>query len=147
MRHPLEGRAVRTRRRVPRLAALAVALICAVALPLGCGDDGSAPDSAAQPKADPMQATVAMTFSGYSPDEVVVPQGGTVTWVNAGFPRATAENWFDEPFHFDIHTLYPGQTKSVRFKRPGRYEYQSSYDPGLFDGVIVVKPRGSGGGS
>ena len=105
MRHPLEGRAVRTRRRVPRLAALAVALICAVALPLGCGDDGSAPASAAQPKADPMQATVA------------------------------------------IHTLYPGQTKSVRFKRPGRYEYQSSYDPGLFDGVIVVKPRGSGGGS
>ena len=116
MRHPLEGRAVRTRRRVPRLAALAVALICAVALPLGCGDDGSAPASAAQPKADPMQATVAMTVSGYSPDEVVVPQGGTVT-------------------------------KSVRFKRPGRYEYQSSYDPGLFDGVIVVKPRGSGGGS
>jgi plastocyanin len=140
MRQPLEGETGRSRHGVALGTLALVSIAVALGAP-GCGSEDSAPKATAAAEADPMHLTVAMTYSGYNPDTLTIPQGATVTWINTGFPRATAENFSSERFHFDIHTLYPGQAKSVRFTQPGRYSYHSSYDPGLFSGDIVVKPR------
>lgn len=130
-----------------RTAAAVVALALTAAGVAGCGSKDGGEDNAVADenipvlKRDPARETVAMTHSGYRPLEVSVPVGGTVTWVNTGTARATAENTPGAGFKFDVHTVYPGQTKTVTFTKPGKYDYFSSYDGDTFSGYVTVTRR------
>jgi plastocyanin len=84
---------------------------------------------------------VAITSSGYRPSKVHLPVGGRVTWVNRqAVPQSvqTWQSWYTKLPSFDLHTLREGQRKSHTFRKPGRYEYFSSYDANRYKGVVIV---------
>jgi plastocyanin len=135
---------------VPRCTpAVVAALVLAVTTAAGC-DDGES-NAAAELSTwqsvygdtygtGPNDVVVEMRSDGFYPETVRVGAGGRVTWINTGTFHATAENIASPARHFDTHTLYRGQAKSVTFDRPGRFEYFSIYDLETFKGVVVVKP-------
>jgi len=144
------------RRNVLARAALtsAAAVLCAAAV-AACGTDADGDD--AEPATwqsvygerygtGPDDVVVEMRADGYHPETVHVTAGGRITWINVGTARATAEN-FGQPLpRFDTHTIHRGQVKSVRFERPGRERYVSSYDSTTFAGTIIVEPAREGTG-
>jgi plastocyanin len=77
--------------------------------------------------------------SAYSPAEITVPKGSTVTWQNiAAYPQtvtcdpAKAGSFPDvylpkDAKPFDSGELYPGQTWAYVFNIPGDYLYFSRY--------------------
>jgi len=84
----------------------------------------------AQTVSAPLQsATVAITDQGFSPANVVVWAGGTVTWTNQGqsVHTATATNDPKVPA-FNTGGLGNGQTNTVYLATPGAYPYSSSTD-------------------
>jgi len=126
-----------------------LALVCvgllAVAAP-GCGgDDASAGDIEPTPK-----VTIVMKNGDYHPDNLQIPQGTRVTWVNASKETQTAETpnagFFEVDRRklarlglFDTHTLQPGEAESLVFNRPGKYGYGSSYDGRMWGQIKVVE--------
>ncbi len=94
--------------------------------------------AAAQPAAGAQ--TVTMTDFEFNPKEITVAVGTTVTWVNNGAKShsATADDG-----SFDTGLFQPGQSKSVKFDKPGTYPYfcQLHGDKGgqAMSGVVIVK--------
>ncbi len=85
---------------------------------------------------------VEQSQSHYSPADLVIPKGTTVTWQNiATYPQTVtcdpskaSKDYQDallpkgaQPF--DSGELYPGQTWSYTFNVPGSYVYFSRYTP------------------
>jgi plastocyanin len=143
MRRPLGSR----RRGGPSWPPLAIACLGLLALAApGCGgDDASAIDAEPTPK-----VTVVMKDGDYHPDNLTIPRGTRVTWVNASKAPQTAETpgaGFYEVDRrklasqgkFDIHTLQPGEAESLVFDRLGKYGYGSSYDARMWGQIEVVE--------
>jgi plastocyanin len=93
------------------------------------------------------ETTVSIVNSHYKPTPVTVSLGDTVTWVNEGFllHNVTAANG-----EFASGTLSGGQRFSMRFTKPGTFEYVCTIHPGMSGKVIVSGQSsgedGSGGG-
>jgi plastocyanin len=87
------------------------------------------------------EATVSIVNSHYKPTPVTVSLGDTVTWVNEGFllHNVTAANG-----EFASGTLHGGQRFSMRFTKPGTFEYVCTIHPGM-SGKVIVSGQSSGG--
>ncbi len=98
---------------------------------------GPAPSSAAQ-------ETVAIINSHYKPTPLTVAVGDTVTWINEGFilHNVTAMNG-----EFASGTLHGGQKFSVKFTKPGTFDYMCTIHPQMSGTVIVSGQAASHSGS
>lgn len=94
--------------------------------------------------------TVEMTSSGFSPKEVTVKKGGTITFVN----QDSIEHWPASAMH-PTHTVYPtnggcigstfdacngvlpGESWSFTFDSVGSWSYHDHLNPGMTGKVIV----------
>lgn len=87
--------------------------------------------------------TIVLTDSGFSPRELTINEGDTVTFVN----KRERYFWPASDFH-PTHTAYPdfdakkalapGATWSFRFPEPGIYKYHDHLSP-FFFGIVKVK--------
>lgn len=89
-------------------------------------------------------AVVAITGSGFVPQNLTMTQGATVTWsnndVNAYYPRAHRISTDHTGVAvFLSRRLVPGETFSYVFDVPGVVAYHSESDPSM-TGRIVVLP-------
>jgi plastocyanin len=80
------------------------------------------------------EETVAIVNSHFKPTPITVSLGDTVTWINEGFllHNVTAANG-----EFVSGTLHGGQRYSVKFTKPGTFEYVCTIHPGMSGKVIV----------
>jgi plastocyanin len=83
---------------------------------------------AAAQTAPPGNVSVTMSDSGFSPANVTVAVGGTVTWTNKGANVHSATTLGGAPIGVDTGGVAPGQTISQSFSLPGTYAYTSAVD-------------------
>lgn len=128
------------------LAGLTFLLICGLVL-TGCR---TAPELPAEPMptedetvptGEKQTAVVEVVMQGnaFQPDQITLPAGTTVTWINADAvehtvtagSRGSAIGMFDE-------TVPPGETFSFSFEETGTYAYHCTIHPGM-DGTVIVE--------
>jgi len=95
-----------------------------------------APAASAQ---DDMMVSI-QDFS-FSPDQMTVAPGTTVTWVNDGQQPHTSTA---DDGTWDSGTLQPGDDYSFTFDQPGTYTYHCSIHP---DMTATITVSGDGGGA
>jgi plastocyanin len=84
--------------------------------------------------------TVSIQDFSFSPGQITVAPGTTVTWVNKGpSPHTTTA----DDGSWDSGTLQQGEDFSFIFDQPGTYTYHCSIHP---DMTATVKVSGGGGG-
>ena len=110
---------------------LPVVLLAAVAL-AGCGggdDDGdSGGGGSAMAQATPKAAVSDQIASfRFIPEDIVLAAGGTVTWTNRDKAPHTAETEPGVPGAFDTGRLDQGESKKIRFDKPGKVQFYCVY--------------------
>lgn len=88
------------------------------------------------------QNTVTITANGFSPDNITIKAGDTVTWINSD----TQNHQVASDPH-PIHTLYPplnnvgllqpGEQKSLTFPDSGTHGYHDHLNPNSKGSVII----------
>lgn len=136
-----------TRPRRRRLLATACLLVLALAVgACGGGDDedtssattvGSQPASSAPNGSSPTASgTVDIKGFTFSPKEVTVKAGGTVTWTNRdGFAHTVRS---DNAAFAESKNLDQGSPFSHTFAKPGRYSYICGIHNSMKGTVVVV---------
>jgi plastocyanin len=81
-------------------------------------------------------ARVAIANFAFSPKELVVTAGTTVTWVNTDDVPHTATSTFSPPL-FDSKALDTDDKFEFEFKTPGTYDYFCKPHPHMTGKVIV----------
>jgi plastocyanin len=85
--------------------------------------------------------TVSIQDFSFSPAQMTVPQGTTVTWTNKGpSPHTTTA----DDGTWDSGTMEQGEDFSFTFDKPGTYTYHCSIHP---DMTATIKVSGGGGGA
>jgi plastocyanin len=91
--------------------------------------------------------TVTMKEFEFTPKEIKVKVGTTVTWMNAGTTAhsATAIPTPAGDRAFNTRNLQPGETKSVTFSTPGTFVYHCVFHGNPDDktgmiGTVIVEP-------
>jgi len=113
-------------------------LILAVAL-AGCSSSpGPVPQSTgtAAPAAGPGAITI-KSFA-FSPQEITVKQGTTVTWTNLDGVAHTIVSDAGAPEAISSGPLSQGASFSFSFTKPGTYPYHCSIHPSMTGSVIVT---------
>jgi plastocyanin len=88
--------------------------------------------------------TVSIQDFFFSPANVSVPAGTTVTWVNEGNVPHTVTS---DDGQFDSGVLMPGDSYTVMFKGQGTITYHCAIHPSMTGSVSVGTPAmGAGGG-
>jgi plastocyanin len=85
--------------------------------------------------------TVSIQDFFFSPDQMTVAPGTTVTWVNDGQQPHTSTA---DDGTWDSGTLQPGDDYSFTFDQPGTYTYHCSVHP---DMTATITVSGDGGGT
>ena len=85
--------------------------------------------------------TVSIQDFLFSPDQMTVAPGTTVTWVNDGQQPHTSTA---DDGTWDSGTLQPGDDYSFTFDKPGTYTYHCSIHP---DMTATITVSGDGGGA
>jgi plastocyanin len=113
-------------------AGLAAALLFAA-----CSGDGAATTTGATTTAPAgTEFAVVMESFAFTPAELTVPAGATVTWTNRHGARhdvVAADGTFESPLFGE------GETFSFTFAAPGEYPYVCTIHPGM-EGTIIVTP-------
>jgi plastocyanin len=86
--------------------------------------------------------SVMMKEFEFTPKEMQVKVGTTVTWMNAG---TTAHSATAIDKSFNTRNLQPGETKSVTFSTPGTFVYHCVFhgnpdDKSGMIGTVIVEP-------
>jgi plastocyanin len=86
--------------------------------------------------------SVMMKDFEFTPKEVRVKVGTTITWMNAG---TTAHSATAIDKSFNTRNLQPGETKSVTFSTPGTFVYHCVFhgnpdDKSGMIGTVIVEP-------
>jgi plastocyanin len=124
---PLRGRGLLMRRLI-YLAALALTVMVVIAP--SAGAQGTTP--------------VSIQDFFFSPANVSVEPGTTVTWVNEGNVPHTVTS---DDGQFDSGVLMPGDSYTVMFKGQGTITYHCAIHPSMTGSVTVGRPAmGAGGG-
>jgi len=123
------------KRPLPILAAALTAALLAAAC---SGTEGAATTTAAETTtaAAGSEFAVVMESFAFTPAELTVPVGATVTWTNRHGARhdvVAADGTFTSPLFGE------GETFSFTFTAPGEYPYVCSIHPGM-EGTIIVTP-------
>jgi plastocyanin len=123
-----------------RRRALVVALACPVSLlAAGCGGDDDTATETSSGAATKSAVRVDIASFKYAPASVTLNAGGKVTWVNRDKAPHNAQNSGEKgPAQFDTGRLNTGQSKSVRFEKPGVYRYYCIYHRFMRASVTVV---------
>ncbi|HSQ37764.1 MAG TPA: cupredoxin family copper-binding protein [Acidimicrobiia bacterium] len=112
-------------------------LLAAAVLVAACADAGTEATTTSAPAttgAD--QYAVVMESFAFTPAELTVPVGATVTWTNlhaANHDVVSADGTFESPL------FGTGETYSFTFTEPGEYPYICSIHPSM-EGTIIVTP-------
>jgi plastocyanin len=143
-------RPVRTRRARVLAALLATSAAALVALaPFAAAEPGApAHPPAAAPAQQPAPQNVAVPIRNYafSPPDLMVNVGDTVTWTNTDDAPHNVMST-DGPASFGSDTLQKGATFSYTFTTPGTYKYVCTFHPGMSASVtaMAVAPPPPGG--
>ena len=86
--------------------------------------------------------TVTIANFAFSPNQVTITAGTTVTWVNNNSTPHTATGDGGE---FDSGTIDPAGSASITFDTPGTYAYHCSIHPNM-TATIVVQAADTDGG-
>ena len=120
-----------------RLAALSGVLMCAFA----CGGGSSTASSAPSPVPGGPSSSVAipvgaatLTNRAYTPDELNVAVGTTVTWMNADSVSHTSTS---DAAGWNSGIVAPGQQFSVAFPTVRSFSYHCAIHPGMIGTVVV----------
>jgi plastocyanin len=124
-----------------RLVAVSVVLVAAIA----CGS--SSPSTSPSPTPSPTptpgvpSSSVAIAVGAsslgdraYAPDELTVPAGTTVTWMNADSVPHTSTS---DATGWNSGVVAPGGQFSVAFQTPGSFPYHCTIHPGMVGRVVV----------
>jgi plastocyanin len=87
--------------------------------------------------------TVSIQDFFFSPANVSVPAGTTVTWVNEGNVPHTVTS---DDGQFDSGVLMPGDSYTVMFKGQGTITYHCAIHPSMTGSVTVGTPAMAAGG-
>jgi amicyanin len=88
-------------------------------------------------KAGPAPVKVSIENLVFEPNELVIPAGTTVTWVNVDDVPHTVTSTASPPL-FDSKTLRADNTFSFEFKAAGTYDYFCKVHP-YMTGKVIVK--------
>ena len=127
------------------LPAMLLMLAVPVALIGGCAE--TTPDVGPAPTTEPLApgedsrtqpglegVTVEMRDLAFTPRNIEVRAGDTVTWFNAdGVPHTVSGEG-----GFDSGTLQQGETYEFTFNEPGQFTYNCSVHPAM-SGLVVVR--------
>ena len=116
-------------RRLIYLGALALVLVVLIAPSAGATGQQTA------------TTTVSIQDFFFSPANVSVPAGTTVTWVNEGNVPHTVTS---DDGQFDSGVLMPGDSYTVMFKGQGTITYHCSIHPSMTGSVTVGTPPTGG---
>jgi plastocyanin len=86
---------------------------------------------------------VAISGFSFSPGDITVTVGDTVTWTNAD---STAHTATADDGSFDTGTLGGGASDTVTFATAGTFAYHCSIHAAM-TGTVVVQAAGAGGGA
>jgi amicyanin len=90
--------------------------------------------ASAQPK--PATAEVAIDNFSFSPTELTIPAGTTVTWTNRDdIPHTVVSS--DDPKAFKSKVMDTDEKFSFTFSKPGTYPYFCSVHPKMVGKVVV----------
>ena len=127
--------------RATYLAATAVTLAFTAACSSNYSSAPTSPSSAPLPISGAPSSAVtipsgAATLANraFSPDELDVEAGDTVTWTNTDSVAHTSTS--DHP-GWDSGTVAPGGRFSFEFRSPGTYQYHCAIHPGMVGTVVV----------
>lgn len=110
-------------------------LLATAALAAACGADPAATTTSGPPAAGPDHYSVVMESFAFTPAELTVPVGATVTWTNRHAARhdvAAAGGAFRSPL------LATGETFSFIFPEAGEYDYSCTIHPSMQGTILVV---------
>ena len=127
-----------------RLALVSAILMLAAACGGGSSSSPAVPSPTPSPAAPPPAASsssviiptgaAALGNKAYTPDDVNVAVGATVTWMNtdsvAHTSTSNASGW-------NSGTLAPGAQFSFAFQTAGTFQYHCAIHPGMIGSVIV----------
>jgi plastocyanin len=136
--------------------AFVVALVAVVSfVAAGCGKSSSDNESKARPPQPAVNlqgrpaVEVDAQFNLFTPPDIIVSPGTTVTWRNkdAVSHNVKNANFFDKSagatFGVDIAGFGPGATYSYKFTAPGKYYYQCTIHSLMAGTVQVVGAPGA----
>ena len=83
------------------------------------------------------QITITMTDNAFSPQNITINAGDTVTWVNNGSAVHTATA---NTGSFDSGNIQPGQNFGATFNGAGTYAYRCKFHSGMTGTISVVAP-------
>lgn len=100
-----------------------------------------APLESASPSATMSKTAVTISNSGYSPKDITIKPGESVTWTNSDSAVHTVNSAI-HPTHqvyppLNLGNLAPGTSKSLTFPEAGTYKYHDHLNPTLFGSVTV----------
>jgi len=97
----------------------------------------AAPAASASPAAGRATEAAKIVDFDFSPGQLTVEAGTTVTWTNTGQRPHTAT---DRGGTFDTRPIAPGGSAKVTLSTPGTYFYFCRVNPAKMNGVLVVEP-------
>jgi plastocyanin len=115
--------------RFTALLVVVAGLMTAVALPMVTRDAVGV--AAAQ------ESYVSMQFNRFAPEEIAVPAGATVIWVNEDYDSGEWHDVIAEDGSFASESFPPGGAFSVSFPVPGLYVYYCDLHEGMFGRIFV----------
>lgn len=103
--------------------------------------ESASPEAATEGAAMKEETVVKVTADGFSPKEVTIKAGGTVTWMNDDSAAHTV-NSVVHPTHqvyppLNLGSIQPGEKKSLSFPTAGIYKYHDHLNPSLTGSVTV----------
>jgi plastocyanin len=83
------------------------------------------------------EAAVSMQFNRFTPEDIAVAAGSTVTWVNEDYDSGEWHDVIAESGAFISESFAPGYTFSVTLTTPGVYAYYCDLHEGMYGRIFV----------
>lgn len=95
----------------------------------------------ASPSAAMTEKAVTISSTGFSPKNITVKTGESITWTNSDNADHTV-NSSPHPTHTDypplnLGVIKSGESKSLAFPKAGTYKYHDHLNPSLFGSITV----------
>ena len=114
-----------------RFSLMLAAAALAVAGLAGTHWTRTAPATAAQ------SASVSMQYNSFSPRDIVVSAGTTVTWTNDDWDSGESHDVIAASGAFYSDPFGPGGSVAFTFDVPGYYEYYCDFHEGMYGSITV----------
>ena len=114
-----------------------VSAVLTVAIACGGSDSPPAPSPTPAPNGTPVAIAKGAEFLGnqaYSPDQVTIAVGASVTWTNTDTIAHTSTS---DTNGWNSGNIVPGGQFSVAFPTAGTFAYHCTIHPGMVGSVVV----------